>query len=136
MAKGTIKWNLGLLIDTFGLHRLETDGEDMPLLENWLACTGILTEVEQKELTFLRKNLSKNVDNWDEEALKMKFIAFTLRLCYYLYEENNYQTFFDKAISATINGYTLSTKPDMMLALGIEDELKTPYFCFHEYTST
>ncbi len=134
--KDNPKWSLGAIVTTFGLKRLLWGLQSMPLLEKWVAAEGDLTEAEGLRLEQLRKRLLTQADNWNEEELKMYFVAFVLEIVGYLDEENPYHAFFEQSITATINQYKLSSKPDMLLAKGVEDELYTPYLCFHEYTCT
>ncbi len=127
------KWTLGALVETFGLTSIVLDRQDYPLLSTWLAATTELDAFEEKEVEELRLALVEDVENWDEEDLKMSFISFILRLSKYLVKRTHYRAFFEKTITATLADYVLTTKPDMMLAKRVEDELRTPYFCFHEY---
>jgi hypothetical protein len=69
---------------------------------------------------------------WSEEDLKMKFIAFIIELGD-LTSEGGVVTFFDKQISAVVEDIKLTVKSDFMMAKGILDYYKTPYFHFQEY---
>lgn len=129
MAKTKILWTLGLIKHTFHLKSL--DYETHSLMQEWLSATSVFTDLEQIELESLRKDLFLNAENWEEEDLKMFFIAFIIRMANYRGE--NYRPFFEKLISATVETHELSSKPDMMVVKAEEDYLMTPYFCFHEY---
>ena len=81
MAKvKSIAWTHGLISKTFALQKFE---EGYPLLEDWVDVTNNLTEVEIEMLEKRRKKLLKNVNGWNEETLKMKFIAFILDMADY-----------------------------------------------------
>ena len=114
--------------DTFGLQR---KFEDFPLLDKWLAVKNNLTEAEKTSLESLRSTLYRNVDFWNEETLKMKFIAFILGMVNYSSEE--YQSFFDAELEAVVEGYPLKNRADFVVATATADFIKAPYFCFHEY---
>lgn len=131
--KDNIKWSFGTILNTFGIKRKLWGIDAMPLLEKWVAATGELTEEEKIRLEKLRKKLLAQADNWNEEELKMYFIAFILEIAGYLEDEKPYHAFFEQSLSATISNHKLSSKPDMLLARGVEDALFVPYFCFHEY---
>lgn len=131
--KDTHKWTLGTILNTFGIKRKLWGIDSMPLLEKWMAATGELTEEEKIRLEKLRKKLLAQADNWNEEELKMYFIAFILEIVGYLEDEKPYHAFFEQSLTATVQTHKLSSKPDMLLARGVEDELFVPYFCFHEY---
>ncbi len=57
------------------------------------------------------------------------YIAFVLKLGYII-ETNEYKTYYENILGATIDGYFLKVKVDMM---GILEVPKVPYFYFHEY---
>jgi hypothetical protein len=131
--KDNPKWTLGAIMNTFGMKRKLWGVDSMPLLEKWMAAVGELTEEEKVRLEKLRKKLLAQADNWNEEELKMYFIAFILEMVGYLEEDKPYHAFFEQSLSTVIESHKLASKPDMLLAKGVEDQLYVPYFCFHEY---
>jgi hypothetical protein len=62
----------------------------------------------------------------------MKFISPILELGN-LMDGETVLAYFDRIISATVEGIRLTVKSDFMLAKGILDVFKTPYFHFQEY---
>lgn len=122
------KWTEGLLIDHFKLQRLY---EDMPLLNVWLDAPSNLSEADRLRLEELRVALFRNVDYWNEETLKMKFIAFVVDMV--KYDFGNVHTFFEADLKAELSGQHLKTKADFIVATAVADLIKAPYFCFHEY---
>ena len=62
----------------------------------------------------------------------MKFISPVLELGNFN-DENQIIGYFDKTISATVDGIRLIVKSDFMLAKGVLDAYETPYFHFQEY---
>jgi hypothetical protein len=62
----------------------------------------------------------------------MKFIAHILDLGL-LTDGNGIIGYFDKMISATVEGTFLKVKSDFMMAKGILNVHKQPYFHFQEY---
>jgi len=62
----------------------------------------------------------------------MNFIAFVIRLAG-LKATQTIRTFYDKTIFATVEGIFLKTTTDFMIAKGILDLAKNPYFHFQEY---
>ena len=122
-------WTESDVMATFGLRPLTED--QLPLLQAWLAAPGSLLENERSELEALRRKLEQNVRFWNEEELKMGFLAFILDMADY--NGPGYRAFFDREISAVVGKETLSVKADYMLATGIGELVQTPYFCFHEY---
>jgi len=118
------------IIRTFGLTRVPHG--KTTLMQEWLHCT---TSLQTDEATLFRKileNAQNNIEGWQEEDLKMKFVAFVLALAC-LEDAELYHTYFDATISATVEGHFLKTKTDFMVAKGILDSPETPYFHFQEY---
>ena len=102
---------------------------------DWLNATTTFNEVEQQNVAELRAEAQENIEAWNEEDLKMNFIAFIIRLAG-LKSTTYIRTFYEKSVEATVNGYFLKTKTDFMIAKGVLDLVKVPYFHFQEYTCT
>ena len=125
-------WREGELIESFNLNCIIT--HQTPLMQEWLAVD--LPELNIGEQYSFDKTYSKAVKNlrgWSEEDLKIKFIGPILELGHIIDDDNNAISYFDKTISATVDGIRLIVKSDFMLAKGILDVVKTPYFHFQEY---
>ena len=60
----------------------------------------------------------------------MSFISVIILIADF---ENPIRTYYDREISAEIDGIFVSSKVDMMLSKGIGELIKTPYFFLHEY---
>jgi len=107
----------------------------MLLLDNWLKTTP--TQLNELEEAFLEELLTlavRKIDFWNEESLKMNFVAPLLQLFVKFNDTQfRYESFFDKEISATVENIYLQTEVDFMLAKGVGDIVKTPYFHFQEY---
>lgn len=130
MAKKKVRiWSEAELIDTFGLRKTKLDA---PLLKEWLDSHTILDDYEQRTFTQVRKNLSQFIEAWNEEDLKMNFIAFVIQLSH-LQGDEHIRTYFEKTVEATVEGHYLKVKTDFMIAKGILDMVKIPYFHFQEY---
>ncbi len=126
------KWSEPLLIKTFGLKKFY---ENYPLLDEWLDAKEDFSKLELDFMSNLRRRLMVNVNTWNEEELKMNFIALLLNVLVD-YESDKYNTYFEKEISANYNGHLLKTRTDFMIAKGILNRVENPYFCFHEYKAT
>jgi hypothetical protein len=88
--------------------------------------------VEQANFETTYTNGLKHIKNWSEEDLKMKFISSVLTLGKVM-EDVNFVSFFDKKLSAEVQGYSLSVKADFVIAKGLMDFMQKPYFHFQEY---
>ena len=125
------EWREGELIDTFKLNRIVLT--ETPLMQEWLTVSAPnLSAGEQYVFDKALQKAKKSIVGWNEEDLKMKFISKILELGD-LMEDESVIGYFDKIISATIEDIKLTVKSDFMLATGILDVFKTPYFHFQEY---
>jgi hypothetical protein len=124
-------WREGDLIDKFQLQRNSTEYTE--LMKTWLNVSEPpLDAMEQALFDRILLKALKNIDSWTEEDLKMKFIAFVLELARFT-DDNKIIGFFDRIISARVQGVLLTVKSDFMYAQGTFDVFRTPYFHFQEY---
>ena len=130
MAKKLKQYTEAELIKMFGLERINE--YYTPLMQEWLDCTTTLSSDQQILFDRIQKRAKKNIDGWQEEELKMKFIAFVLELAQ-LDDSDFYSTYLETTIEATVEGNFLKTKTDFMVAKGILDLPETPYFHFQEW---
>jgi hypothetical protein len=124
----SINWIEGLIVKTFGLNRVY---ENFPLLDKWLTVTNDLTPKDIEELEYRRQQLVRKTSVWNEETLKMKFIAFILDLV--RYDSDSLEGIFDAELKGLVQGKKLSVIADYALATATLDLIEPPYFYFHEY---
>jgi hypothetical protein len=130
MAKTTKKkWSEAELIDVFGLNKIKFT---QPLLTEWLDASTTLNSIEQIMFDKIINAALHSIEDWNEEDLKMKFIAFVIDLSN-LGSNAIFNTYFEKNIDATVQGHYLKVKTDFMIAKGVLDMVKVPYFHFQEY---
>ncbi|MEY4904019.1 MAG: hypothetical protein RLZZ292_1834 [Bacteroidota bacterium] len=119
------------MIDTFGLTRLVST--QTPRMVDWLdAELPVLTPFESYLFEIKFKEVKENVIGWNEEELKMEFIS-PLMIIVDLKSTDKYRVFYERNLAHTIEGNPLSVKVDYMIATGILDLYKKPYFYFQEY---
>lgn len=118
------------LIQLFSLIRLPYG--ETPLMKEWTDATTTLTVVEQVTFDRILQKARRSLEGWQEEELKMKFLAFVLELGG-IDDHEEYFTYFERTISAKVEGHFLKTKTDLMLAKGILDMPQSPYFHFQEW---
>ncbi len=129
MAKNiAVNWTTGRIVQAFKIKRIYYD---FSLLEDWLKVENNLNETEIQMLEHRRDNLLRRVNSWNEETLKMKFIAFILDMVQY--DSAEWEGVFETEISATIEGHPLKVITDFTVAKVTEDLIERPYFYFHEY---
>ena len=129
MKKKVKIWTEAELVDTFGLDKSKLTA---PLLVEWLDAETQLNPFEQVVFDRISRDVQEFVEAWGEEDLKMNFIAFVIDLAN-LKSSKYIRTFFEKTVEATVEGHYLKTKTDFMIAKGVLDLVKTPYFHFQEY---
>jgi hypothetical protein len=74
----------------------------------------------------------RDIDGWNEEDLKMNFISHILPLGH-VFSNGRYKNFYEKTVFGVVDGILLITKTDFMVATGVLDLPKKPYFHFQEY---
>jgi hypothetical protein len=126
-------WKEVELLEMFDLKRINS--YQTPLMKEWL-------DVQLPELNLAEQHLFDaiyelaldNIEFWDKQNLKMKFIWAVLYLGYMRDDSSKkLVSFFDKTISATVDSIPLKVESDYMLSKGIMNLGKTPYFHFQAY---
>lgn len=120
------EWNREKLREKFGLKRVYESKE----LTEWLSTPIPLESEDKNTLLRFHSKLIKFVDFWNEEELKIKFIAHVIALIDF--DTETLSAFAERELSGTVDGEFLSGKPDIMVARG-KQEVKTPFFFLHEY---
>jgi hypothetical protein len=130
--KKEIKYSEADLIRTFNLTRL-IGNKRHPLMEDWTAADPIkLSLGEQEMFEIALTDAERGIEGWNEEELKMKFIAFVINMGH-LRDNGKYKTYCERELYSTVEGHYLYLKADFMIAKGILDSPETPYFYFQEY---
>jgi len=119
-------WTLEDLQTEFGLQSIEQS----ETLDNWLASTKSIDENEKNNIEKLKLRIKKYVNTWNEDELKMNFIAPLLLLVDFT--TDRYKSFSQRGLSAKINNIEVSGKVDYMVATGLQKP-KRPFFFLHEY---
>ncbi len=139
MAKKIKYYSEAELIKMFDLNRL-VGTQISPLMDEWLASNTtsnvplntILSTSEKDIFDEIYQDALINITGWQEEDLKMNFIAFVLKLGH-LRNTLHYKSYFEQTVQATVEGYFLKAKTDFMIAKGILEVPENPYFHFQEY---
>lgn len=120
------RWTIDEVENYFNIHQTYQNST----LEAWLHSTQALTDAEHRTLEALRQKASENIEFWNEEDLKMKFIAFLLALV--PFDEVRYKGFLERTIKATVKGEVISGIVDYIVATG-KAEPQVPFFFLQEY---
>lgn len=120
-------WTYEQVEDTFGISPLRTS----PHYEEWLTAKDCdPNKLETSQLDELKELLFNEVKNWNEDELKLFFIAPVLNLIHFY--TANFKPFTQRTLTITHGDVSASGKVDFMLAKGKQTP-KIPYFCLHEY---
>jgi hypothetical protein len=125
--KQQIELSEPILVRTLGLSKTFTENDE---LKSWFSAYEQLNEIEEAFLAKACNHLLTHVDYWNEEELKMHFISMIIFLADY---QQPFQVFFDREISAEVDGVFIKTEADMLVSKGFGDIIETPYFFLHEY---
>jgi hypothetical protein len=102
-------------------------------LKEWLTVQGTLTSVELGILEDVRFDLEKDGRYWNEEELKINFIAFV----FYLAKINvtdKIKVFYERPLSGKVDNISISVKVDAMIASPTTaNRPKMPYFFLQEF---
>jgi len=130
MPTTKFQWNEGLVISTFHLKYVKE--EENVLLNYWLDATTTLADYESIILEKLRQEAKIKITSWNEEELKMNYLSFIVAFANYS-DDEEYNVYFERPISAEVEGHKINVLVDFMIAQGVRDYIQKPYFCFHEY---
>lgn len=100
------------------------------LLTKWLDAVHPLNPHQIEFLQEKKELLKRFYRSWNEDELKFQFIAHIVEMA--RLRGDNFGTFSQRKLTATIDNITLFGRPEVMIATGQEDPLK-PYFFIHEY---
>ncbi len=124
-----LRSDIDYVLDAFKLHR----NTQCKLLKHWLSYQTAIEANHQEILEKKRLALIKEGDFWNEEELKMRFLAFLFDIAN-IDEEEKIKLFYERPLSAVIGDYELKVVCDVMVAtpLGINTP-KKPYFFLQEF---
>lgn len=131
MAKKNKQYSEADLIQMFGLTRLAGNNAHK-LMKEWTNTSATLHAGEQYLFDYISEDLIDKIAGWNEEMLKMNFIAQVLILGH-IKETKQYKTYYEATVGATVETHFLKTKTDMMIAKGVLEKAQTPYFYFQVY---
>jgi hypothetical protein len=102
-------------------------------LQDWLKATGSIVQSEDDILQYIRAELEKFGRDWNEEELKINFIAFVFFLAR-INVEDKIQVFFERSMSGEVDGIPIFVKVDAMVATPtIANRPKMPFFFLQEF---
>lgn len=126
------KWETEEVERTFGVRCLRV----MPLMQDWLQFSQILTPKEEEKAEELRLFLEPFASLWNEEDMKVFFIMPVLQIVNF-FALDKYRTFMEATIEASLtdaqnNPCTLRGRVEMVVATG-KQRPQIPFFFLNEY---
>ncbi len=121
------KWTTEEIEEEFHL----TSALELPTLRNWLTVSRAMTAAEEETLRHLSEKLQRHVHDWNEEELKVSFVALLLDMVDFYQEQ--YRSFMDREFSVEYaEGKRLWGVIDFLVAHGKQTP-KQPFFFIHEH---
>lgn len=112
--------------------RLKVD-TDCNHLADWLNETYTLTPFEQTLFESVYEEAQEDVGYWNEEELKIKFISFLFKIAD-IAQKQKIKVFYERGLSATVNGYNLAVIADCLVAAPLPfNTPDVPYFFLQEF---
>jgi len=125
--KSFSQWTKEEIEDEFGLSADRHHAR----LQEWISVSLSFSEAEQKTLHHLSQTLLEHVHDWNEEELKICFIALLLNLVDF--HQLSYRPFLERELNvAYAEGKRLWGVVDFLVASGRQSP-KQPFFFLHEY---
>jgi hypothetical protein len=124
-----IPFDLSVLAETFGLTR----PAHCQHLDTWLSATYELTASETDLLEKTHAEMLVSSDYLNEEELKIRLIAPLFQIAN-IDDDTRVRVFYERSLSAELNGYSLSVVCDCMVASSTIFRTPThPYFFLQEF---
>lgn len=127
-GKIKLEHDLVELMTTFGIN----DASDCQHLKAWLAATYELNVLEQQILEDLYADIEVSGEYMNEEELKTRMVG----LLFYAARidvPNQIRVFYERPLSAIIDGKSLHVITDCMVAMPFKSAPRVPYFFLQEF---
>jgi hypothetical protein len=122
-------YDLSQITKVYGLEVVK----NAPELKTWLSGTFELTELEQQLLDKLYIEVEEDGGYWNEEELKVQFVGQLFRIADVTVPKR-IKVFYERPLSATLNGYVLSVVTDCLIAAPLPfNTPDVPYFFLQEF---
>jgi len=119
-------WLYDEVESVFGIKKIK----NLKILEAWILSEKKASEIDNFLLTRLKDKLVDNFISWNEDELKMQFIAPLLNIIDY--NSDKYKPYSQRTLTLKTDKIEVSGKVDFMLATG-KSRPKEPFFFIHEY---
>jgi hypothetical protein len=118
-----IGFDLLALSDAFQIQKIKASA----LLDTWLSTSYELTDFERQLLDELHLDLRKNVEAMNKEEIKVRLVGL-LFYAAHIDTPDKIRVFYERPLSAKIEGYVLNVICDCLVAASKFNLLAKPYF--------
>jgi hypothetical protein len=123
------KYDIDTLLSELGVEI----SQECTHLQAWLSAQYILNEREESLLAEIHPKAVQEVDSWNEEELKMHFIAFLIYIAK-IDVPQKIKVFYERPLSGILQGNSISVITDCMIATPEgRAKPKKPYFFLQEF---
>jgi hypothetical protein len=123
------KYDIDTLLSELGIEI----SQDCTHLHHWLSAQYVLNEREESLLAEIHPKAVQEVDSWNEEELKMHFIAFLIYIAR-IDVPQKIKVFYERPLSGVLQGNSISVITDCMIATPeARAKPKKPYFFLQEF---
>ena len=123
------KYDIDTLLSELGIEI----SQECTHLYHWLSAQYVLNEREESLLAEIHPKAVQEVDSWNEEELKMHFIAFLIYIAK-IDVPQKIKVFYERPLSGVLQGNSISVIADCMIATPEgRAKPKKPYFFLQEF---
>ncbi|MEY4904515.1 MAG: hypothetical protein RLZZ292_2330 [Bacteroidota bacterium] len=102
-------------------------------LVDWMTARYELNALETQLFEKIYEDSAENADYWNEEELKIRLVG-TLFLIADIEQKNKIKVFYERPLTATVNGHDLNVKADCFVGTSSEfNSPLQPYFFLQEF---
>ncbi len=124
-----LEYDLNQIADAFDIQAVNQCDD----LDNWMSAMYDLTIAERDILDELHTDTVQNADYWNEEELKIQFVGLVFLIAK-VKVNKKISVFYERPMSAKINGYKLAVISDCMVATPkMFNAPQNPYFFLQEF---
>jgi hypothetical protein len=128
MKNPKLPFDMDIIINNFALET----GKTSELMTKWFSSSFKISEHDLKRLEKIRNQYFEEGDYWNEEELKVRFIAQIMEISE-MEEKGKIKAFLERNIKTNTENYEINVNVDLMLATPLgKNSPQRPYFFLQE----
>ena len=128
MKNPKLPFDMDIILNSFSL--LTENSSD--LMTKWFSSNFKISEHDLKRLEIIRNHYQEEGDYWNEEELKVRFIAQIMEISQ-MEEKGRVKAFLERNIKTNTKNYEINVNVDLMLATPLgKNSPQRPYFFLQE----